>query len=144
MGSRKFTTPPHVAVKRAARGAGLGLFATLPLKKGDFIAEYTGELLTEEESDARGGKYLMDAEDGWVLDGKDRTCVAHFINHSCRPNCEAFAEGKRVFIYAIRDIAPGEEIGCDYGREYVEKFIKPYGCKCAVCHTPDAKAPARA
>jgi hypothetical protein len=44
------------------------------------------------------------------VDGND----ARFINHSCDPNCESVIEGRRVFIDAIRDIAPGEELAYDY------------------------------
>jgi hypothetical protein len=37
-----------------------------------------------------------------------------FINHSCDPNCESDNIGGRVFIVAIRDIAPGEELTYEY------------------------------
>ena len=38
-----------------------------------------------------------------------------FVNHSCDPNCRlAFDAGGRVFLTALRDIAPGEELSFDY------------------------------
>jgi len=38
-----------------------------------------------------------------------------FINHSCDPNCEAEEdEESRIWISAIRDIAPEEELTYDY------------------------------
>jgi hypothetical protein len=46
-----------------------------------------------------------------VIDGH---CMAMFINHSCDANCETSEERGRVWIKAIRKIAPGEEITYDY------------------------------
>ena len=44
-----------IAVKKSS--AGLGLFATEAFKKGELVIEYTGEKITEEEANRRGGKY---------------------------------------------------------------------------------------
>ena len=41
--------------------------------------------------------------------------VARYINHSCDPNCEASIDDERIFIHALRDIEPGEELCFDYG-----------------------------
>ena len=49
--------------------AGLGLFATAPIKKGTFVIEYTGPLLSDEEVDAKGGKYLFALGSKWTIDG---------------------------------------------------------------------------
>jgi len=114
--------------------AGLGLFATKPFKKGDFIIEYTGEIISREEADRRGGKYLFETSSRRVIDGKGRENVARYINHSCKPNCEPDVKGGRVKIYAIKKIAPGEEFTYDYGEEYFDDIIKPHGCRCAVHH----------
>jgi hypothetical protein len=46
----------NVEVKRGAYG--LGLFAIGPIKRDAVVAEYWGEILTEEEANRRGGKYL--------------------------------------------------------------------------------------
>ena len=40
--------------------------------------------------------------------------MAMFINHSCDPNCETEEIRGRVWIRAIRNIEPGEEITYDY------------------------------
>ena len=48
---------PAIIVKRSS--AGLGLFAEKPFKRGEFIIEYTGEHITHEEADKRGGRYLL-------------------------------------------------------------------------------------
>ena len=58
---------------------------------------------------------------------------ARYLNHSCRPNCETDIVKGKVYIYAKRNIKSGEELTYDYGKEYVDDFIKPYGCKCLKC-----------
>jgi uncharacterized protein len=115
--------------------AGLGLFATDSFKRGDFITEYTGELISDEEADARGGKYLFVLNKKLVIDGKKRENTSRYINHSCKPNAEAERdeEEKKIRILAKRKILPGEEITYDYGKEYWAEFIKPFGCRCPAC-----------
>ncbi len=120
-----------VQVKRS--NAGLGLFAVKPFKKGSFVIEYTGELISGDEANNRGGRYLFEINSKWTIDGKERGNVARYINHSCRPNSESRVSGKKVSIYAIKNIAAGDEITYDYGEEYFDDFIKPHGCRCAHC-----------
>lgn len=126
-------THASVIVKRST--AGLGLFANTTFKRGDFIIEYTGEAISHEESDRRGGKYLFILSDAIVIDGKGRNNTARYINHSCKPNAEAETdedEGK-IRISAKKTILPGEEITYDYGKDYVDAYIKPHGCRCRTC-----------
>lgn len=104
-------------VRRGSHG--LGFVATTPISRGTIIAEYWGEIISEEEADRRGGKYLFELEGHLAIDGKSRTNVARYINHSCSPNCEPQEDRKqmRLFIVAKRAIGVGEELGYDYGRE---------------------------
>ncbi len=119
--------------KRSALG-GIGLYTSVPLKKGTYVIEYTGEKITEEEANRRGGKYLFTINSRWTVDGKDRKNTARYINHSCKPNCEAQIKKGRVLIYAIKNISAGEELTFDYGEEYLnDKDTMPFGCRCAEC-----------
>jgi SET domain-containing protein len=122
-----------VLTKRSS--AGLGLFAGEPIKRGETIIEYVGPTISTDEADKKGGKYLFSLNEKWTIDGSDRSNTARYINHSCKPNAyaELSANEKRVFIIAKRAIKLGEEITYDYGKEYVEMMITPYGCKCASC-----------
>ena len=130
--TKKQIVPPYV-VKRSI--AGLGLFAAIPFKRGDFIIEYTGELISTEEADRRGGQYLFVVSDTKTIDGKGRSNTARYVNHSCIPNAEAELDEDelRVRIYAKKKITPGEEILYDYGKEFWNEHIKPYGCRCESC-----------
>jgi len=42
---------------------------------------------------------------------------ARWINHSCDPNCETRETRGRIFIHALRNISPGEEVSYDYRLE---------------------------
>jgi SET domain-containing protein len=120
------------AVKRTAR-CGLGFFALAPIAADKKIIEYIGPVLTREEADKKGGKYLMAIDEEYLIDGSPRSNLARYINHACRPNAKAYRTGVRVWIWSIRAIEAGEEITYDYGKKYFEDFIKPYGCKCPAC-----------
>jgi len=116
---------------------GLGLFATKPIKKGTRIIRYFGPLLDsrKEEHDEIENKYLFELNGRWTIDGSARKNVARYINHSCRPNAESDVRPRerKVFIRAIKDIEPGDEINYDYGTDYFKAYLKPIGCKCDSC-----------
>lgn len=118
-------------VKRSK--AGLGLFTEEPIERDGYIIEYVGEMITSDEADRRGGKYLFDISSRRTIDGTPRYNTARYINHSCRPNCEVEIRNGRVFIFAKRKIKAGEELSYDYGDEYVDAYIKPHGCRCEKC-----------
>ena len=119
------------SVKRGS--AGLGLFANVAFKKGDFIIEYTGEVISNDEADRRANRYIFEISARRSIDGSRRENLARYINHACRPNCEAEIDRGRVMIYAKRNIKEGEELNYHYGKAYFDDFIKPVGCKCASC-----------
>jgi uncharacterized protein len=115
---------------------GLGLFATAPIKKRARIAEYKGRRLANPEAErleARGNRYLYELNSRWTIDGTTRRNVARYANHSCRPNAESYQVRHRVFLRAIKNIKPGDEITYDYGTDYYRNVITPSGCKCVKC-----------
>ena len=112
---------------------GLGLFAHTPIKKGNFILEYTGTRISTALADILTTRYLFEIDETWTIDGSPRSNTARYINHSCKPNCEANIKKGKIMIYAIRPIVPHEELSMDYGDEYFDEFIKPHGCRCGAC-----------
>ena len=116
---------------------GLGLFATKRIKKGTKIIRYFGPLLDskKKKDDAIENKYLFELNNRWTIDGSVRENVARYINHACRPNAESDVRPRKrkVFIRAIKNIEPGEEISYDYGTDYFKAYLKPIGCKCDAC-----------
>ena len=123
-------------VKRSSRIHSSGCYTTSPIKKGTSIVEYTGERITVEEADERYADcektYLFGLQDGeYVIDGKN---IAAFINHSCDPNCEADETDGRVWITALRDIEPGEELTYDYNLyDGEEDDLAPCQCGAKNC-----------
>jgi uncharacterized protein len=126
-----YSYPTDLAVKRGING--LGLFANVPMKKGDCIIEYVGDVISDKEANERGGRYLFQTSKNRHIDGTARSNTARYANHSCRPNCEVDIIRGRVFIYAKRKIETGEELCYDYGKEYWDEHIKPKGCRCEKC-----------
>ncbi|XP_061368682.1 histone-lysine N-methyltransferase ATXR7 isoform X2 [Gastrolobium bilobum] len=122
-----------------------GLVALEPIEADDVVIEYIGELIRPRISDIRerqyekmgiGSSYLFRLDDGYVVDATKRGGIARFINHSCEPNCYTkviSVEGqKKIFIYAKRHIAAGEEITYDYKFPLEEKKI-PCNCGSKKC-----------
>jgi hypothetical protein len=115
---------------------GLGLFATRLIKKRSRIAEYKGPLLTTKQAnkiEANGNRYLYEINSRWTIDGAPRSNIARYANHSCNPNAETYNVKLRVFIRALRNIKPGEEIVYDYGIDYLKNVIGRSNCKCSRC-----------
>ena len=125
---------------------GTGVFATGKIKKGTRIIEYTGERISTKEGERRYDDdqndyafvLLFTVDKKTVLDGGVGGSDAKYINHSCDPNCEATIDKKRVFIEAIRDIEPGEELNYDYAFERDKKDDGSrdglYACRCGAAN----------
>ena len=107
---------PMALIIRSSAIHAAGCYTTTPIRKGQRVIEYTGHRLTKAEADKAYEEspitYLFGLGDGKiVIDGHS---MAMFINHSCDANCETSEINGRVWIKAIRNIAPGEEITYDY------------------------------
>ena len=124
---------------------GRGIFATATIAEGTHIIEYTGELISEAEGERRyptapdGAEeaehtYLLTLDTERVIDANVGGNEARFINHSCEPNCEPIAFGDQMWIVAVRDIRPGEELAYDYAIELDEPHTparkRRFPCAC--------------
>jgi hypothetical protein len=117
---------------------GLGLFATMSIRKHALIVEYSGPRIPTSEAHAREragrSKYMFELGKRWSVDGGGRDNIGRYANHACRPTAESVVIRGKVFLKAIRRILPGEEITYDYGPEYLKLFFAK-GCKCATCRS---------
>ncbi|MEW6099757.1 MAG: SET domain-containing protein-lysine N-methyltransferase [Pseudomonadota bacterium] len=121
---------------------GKGVFAVAPILAGEVIIEYKGEVISWDEALRRHPHdpndphhtFYFHIDEEHVIDAKYGGNAARWINHACEPNCEAEEIDGRVFIKALRDIAPGEELFYDYGlvidERYTPKLKKQYACRC--------------
>ena len=82
--------------------------------------------------------FYFSLEDGRVIDANVGGNAARWINHSCKPNCEAdeiqVGGESRVFIFARRKLLQGEELFYDYSLNLDGKLTKKekrdYACYC--------------
>jgi SET domain-containing protein len=93
-----------------------GCYTTRPIRTNTRIVEYGGRRITKQEADElytdRIVTYLFGVDGtNLVIDGYG---TAMYINHSCAPNCETVEHRGKIWIKAIRDIAPGEELTYEY------------------------------
>ncbi|MEQ2275168.1 hypothetical protein XENORESO_021884 [Xenotaenia resolanae] len=122
-------------------GKGWGLIALRDIKKGEFVNEYIGELIDEEECRARikyahenniTDFYMLTIDKDRIIDAGPKGNYSRFMNHSCQPNCETqkwtVNGDTRVGLFAICDVPAGTELTFNYNLDCLgnEKTI----CRC--------------
>ncbi|RJF99877.1 SET domain-containing protein [Noviherbaspirillum saxi] len=141
------TDKPFYAV-RHSKIHGNGVFATRKIPQGTCIIEYQGQRISWKEAVRRENDkpadcfhtFFFSLDSGKIIDGGDQGNDSRWINHSCEPNCEAQEDDGKVFIYALRDIARGEELYYDYGLIMEERHTAALKrAYCCLCGTPSCR-----
>jgi len=107
----------------------LGCFIGEDVESNEFIAEYVGEMINQEEGERRGKaydefkcSYMFKLNDHFLIDAAKFGGKIRFANHSDTPNCRVkivLVNGDhRIGIYGARSINAGEELYFDYGEEF--------------------------
>ncbi len=118
---------------------GKGCFAEILYRRNQRIAEYVGERISLAEAERRRNasrkQCICDVDTEWAIDGSQGGNGTHYVNHSCQPNSEVIVMGGQIFLYALREITPGEEITTDY---LYELSLEGTHCNCrtASCCKP--------
>ncbi|KAF6372195.1 nuclear receptor binding SET domain protein 2 [Rhinolophus ferrumequinum] len=122
-------------------GKGWGLVAKRDIRKGEFVNEYVGELIDEEECMARIRHahendithfYMLTIDKDRIIDAGPKGNYSRFMNHSCQPNCETLKwtvnGDTRVGLFAVCDIPAGTELTFNYNLDCLgnEKTV----CRC--------------
>ncbi len=110
---------------------GQGAFAAEAIPARRKIGEIRGEAISVREARrrARGVERIMIVEvsEKRAIDASRSGDPLRFTNHSCRPNASLRIRQGRVEFYAMRDLAPGEEITVDYGETHHDGKLR---CRC--------------
>lgn len=104
---------------------GFGAYTTEYIQKDEFIQEYVGELISQEEAERRGSvydkknrSYLFNLNTESVIDAARKGKKARFFNHSTKPNCYIrmmFVKGtQHIGIYAAQNIEAHSELFYNY------------------------------
>ncbi|XP_029769259.1 histone-lysine N-methyltransferase, H3 lysine-36 and H4 lysine-20 specific [Terrapene carolina triunguis] len=120
---------PEVEIFRTL-ARGWGLQAKRDIKKGEFVNEYVGELIDEEECRARiryaqehdiTNFYMLTLDKDRIIDAGPKGNYARFMNHCCQPNCEtqkwSVNGDTRVGLFALVNIKAGTELTFNYNLE---------------------------
>ncbi|XP_032066970.1 histone-lysine N-methyltransferase, H3 lysine-36 and H4 lysine-20 specific isoform X5 [Thamnophis elegans] len=120
---------PEVEIVRTL-ARGWGLQAKRDIKKGEFVNEYVGELIDEEECRARiryaqehdiTNFYMLTLDKDRIIDAGPKGNYARFMNHCCQPNCEtqkwSVNGDTRVGLFALVNIKAGTELTFNYNLE---------------------------
>lgn len=136
------TTPGRRIQVKKSGVHGKGVFALRLIAKGETIIEYTGEVITWKEAlrrhphdpDDPNHTFYFHIDEQHVIDAKFGGNAARWINHACKPNCEADEVDGRVFVKALRRLEPGEELFYDYGLvfdgRHTAALKKQFACHC--------------
>jgi SET domain/CXC domain len=129
---------PKRTLKGTSEVHGWGLFAGTDIRANDFIGEYKGEVISEEESNRRGLvyhyrglEYLFRLNKDQEIDSSRAGNKMRFINNSERPGTiNVYAQTmlcngvQRIGLFAKRNIVAGEELFFRYG--YPESVTKNF------------------
>ena len=136
--NRRTKSVPELPIEvRTSDVHGRGAFATCNLRRGS----YEGRRFTEEEATALHSDwdpsltYLFSLSDGTLIDGAQDGNATRHINHSCRPNCEAYEVrlGDGSLDLRVRTLAPikaGQEMFIDYALIVDDQPPSAFRCFC--------------
>ena len=110
---------------------GQGAFAGEPIPARRKIGEIRGESISvrtaRQRAKGQARIMIVEVSDKRAIDASQSTDPLRFTNHSCRPNAVLRIRQGRVEFYAMRDVAPGEELTVNYGETHHEGKL---ACRC--------------
>ncbi|KAK2707202.1 hypothetical protein QYM36_015029 [Artemia franciscana] len=131
--------PGMTVAQSLNKGAGQGVYATIPFYKNQVVVEIHGKRMATIEANRLfrsllgeddGSNYFLTVDQDVTIDAREEACACHphqqcfgrLVNHKANedgPNLKSKAlvvDGlKRPFLVATRDITAGEELCFDYG-----------------------------
>ena len=110
---------------------GHGVFAAEMIPPRLKIGEIRGEAISCAEGRRRAATLhrimIVEISPRTAIDASKSTDPMRFTNHSCQANARLAIIAGRIEFYALRAIAPGEEITVNYGETHHEGKLR---CRC--------------
>ncbi|MFG6448364.1 SET domain-containing protein [Roseateles sp. BYS180W] len=101
---------------------GQGVFADEAIAVRQKIGEMRGQTISVSEARRRVRQlariHIVEISARTAIDASDSDSLLRFVNHSCAPNAVLHIRQGRAEFFALRDIASGEEITCNYGQSH--------------------------
>jgi uncharacterized protein len=101
---------------------GHGAFAAEPIPARRKIGEVRGESISVREARVRAKNrqriMIVEVSAKRAIDATQSTDALRFTNHSCAPNATMRIRNGRIELYAMRDVAQGEELTVNYGETH--------------------------
>ena len=110
------TKPTAKAFQDKSPISGTGIFARIHIPKGHPILQIDDSRLVTDESPLRKSEGEYEYHCDYLPNGKVVLMQApeRYINHSCNPNSYVKTIKGNHFVFAISDIAAGEELTIEY------------------------------
>lgn len=120
----------QLAVKKSSLpNSGKGLFSKVFIPKGTYVVEYKGSISKwkELEDSEWDNGYIYFVNNNYVINARPHPeALARYANDArglvkikgLSNNCVYKKKGGKIYIYAEKDIHPGQEILVSYGKEY--------------------------
>ena len=120
------------AVRAApSRIDGQGAFAEEAIPPRRKIGEIRGESISVAEARIRATRteriMIVELSTRRAIDFSKSADPMRYANHSCQPNARLCIRQGRVEFYAVKPIAPGDEITVNYGQTHHEGKL---ACRC--------------
>ncbi|XP_050537342.1 probable histone-lysine N-methyltransferase set-23 [Daktulosphaira vitifoliae] len=141
---------PRIGLGISHCDKGYGLFTNNPIKKGQFICEYAGEIIDTIEAKKRAqfdnknyifviNEHFSNCIKTTIIDNTYIGNIGRYINHSCQPNCAVIPVRvnsfiPRLAIFSLKDIKINEEITYNYGIDNSLPITNTSKTKC-LCKT---------
>ncbi|KAE8301410.1 SET domain-containing protein [Giardia duodenalis] len=125
---------------------GHGLFALVYIPRGKNVIEYVGEIVNKEQANQRERilsskgftstyMFSISSNQEIIVDATFIGNAARFANHSCLPNCEVHVIENRLYLRALENISPGDELCYNYHLRQMEGDIR---LQC-FCNAPNCR-----
>lgn len=126
---------PKLEARPRKKKGGYGVFAILPIEKGELLVVWGGKVINGEELQrlpAITQRHSIQVEDDLYLAPLAPAEPADFVNHCCNPNAGMSGQ---IALIAMQPIKPGTEICYDYAMSDGSPYDE---FECA-CNAPDCR-----